>query len=451
MLSIPKTTPLAPVPTLIKFPSFSVPAEQPAVAPAVAPAIALAPIPGPEATALSTLIDRASAITSKELSVANSLGFPLTSLASFIEDEDDELDLDLEEFLNPPPKNKGKAKAAPAPCRLLADGMKKELAEAVEDRGLVADHTEGASCAPAAPIDAQNLSSIITALKKHGENSAAMMSAIHLTIARLEQLEHRAASVTVISSIQATLGSHDHMLKTILSRLSATSDSAPPAPSRNEAAAINAPVANDDAHIHAMVQDIVNQNGKRGREGDADGALPKRQELVNIPPPLSSSPPSPPRLRHQRMPLPPSPRRPPPSPRTLHRLRLPRCHARPWAPLKGSLLTISAHGLKPTMCTARFSSRKGPDDDTAIIAFQAEAVAAWFVATWNANPRIGLAPPSFYSILFEYAVDGPLFFTLLCTRPKWVAPDLTPPLIPYFISITPTFYAPSGYCAPSHH
>ncbi|KAJ7672025.1 hypothetical protein B0H17DRAFT_1208818 [Mycena rosella] len=42
-----------------------------------------------------------------------------------------------------------------------------------------------------------------------------------------------------------------------------------------------------------------------------------------------------------------------------------------------------------TMHTARFSSRKGPDDDTAIIVFQAEAVAAWFVATWNANPRIG--------------------------------------------------------------
>jgi hypothetical protein len=42
-----------------------------------------------------------------------------------------------------------------------------------------------------------------------------------------------------------------------------------------------------------------------------------------------------------------------------------------------------------TMRNARFTSRRGPDDATAILVFDADNVASWFIATWNGSPRTG--------------------------------------------------------------
>ncbi|KAJ7822331.1 hypothetical protein B0H14DRAFT_3875593 [Mycena olivaceomarginata] len=42
-----------------------------------------------------------------------------------------------------------------------------------------------------------------------------------------------------------------------------------------------------------------------------------------------------------------------------------------------------------TMRSARFTSRKGPDDETAVLVFEAESVATWFTAAWNNNSRVG--------------------------------------------------------------
>jgi hypothetical protein len=44
-----------------------------------------------------------------------------------------------------------------------------------------------------------------------------------------------------------------------------------------------------------------------------------------------------------------------------------------------------------TMRNARFTSRRGPDDSTAVVVFDADAHrdAAWFIAAWNASTRAG--------------------------------------------------------------
>ncbi|KAJ7822997.1 hypothetical protein B0H14DRAFT_3470370 [Mycena olivaceomarginata] len=40
------------------------------------------------------------------------------------------------------------------------------------------------------------------------------------------------------------------------------------------------------------------------------------------------------------------------------------------------------------MRTVRYSSRKGADDFTAVLVFESDDVAKWFVTTWNTNPRV---------------------------------------------------------------
>jgi hypothetical protein len=42
-----------------------------------------------------------------------------------------------------------------------------------------------------------------------------------------------------------------------------------------------------------------------------------------------------------------------------------------------------------TIRAARFTSRKGPEDATAILVFDADAHASWFIGAWNTNARVG--------------------------------------------------------------
>jgi hypothetical protein len=42
----------------------------------------------------------------------------------------------------------------------------------------------------------------------------------------------------------------------------------------------------------------------------------------------------------------------------------------------------------PAMRSVRLTSRRGDDDNHAILMFDAESVAMWFINTWNDNPRI---------------------------------------------------------------
>jgi hypothetical protein len=50
------------------------------------------------------------------------------------------------------------------------------------------------------------------------------------------------------------------------------------------------------------------------------------------------------------------------------------------------IMSVLGHNV---MRTARFSSRRGPDEYTVIVTFEADAHAAWFITTWNGTPRMG--------------------------------------------------------------
>ncbi|KAJ6530505.1 hypothetical protein DFH09DRAFT_1184105 [Mycena vulgaris] len=84
---------------------------------------------------------------------------------------------------------------------------------------------------------------------------------------------------------------------------------------------------------------------------------------------------------------------------------------------------------------ARFTSRKGPNDLTAVLVFGADAVASWFVTTWNDSPRPGYegssAPSFFYT--FRHAVDGATYFTYLRTLRTLRTRPTSQPLPLYFL------------------
>ncbi|KAJ7870469.1 hypothetical protein B0H14DRAFT_246822 [Mycena olivaceomarginata] len=262
-MSLAVDTPITTAPTLIQFPSFSETiASVPIVTPAADPAIA-----------------ESSTIISEEVAVANAL----RPISSFIEDADD--DLDLEEFFAPA-KGKGKGKAAPpaasAPPSASAAGTSLPVAgpsssshkwlkqihfaltqkppqrygapehkanrlaldtlavgtAGLHDRveklnvdladglagfraqlqGFQADAAEALAHPPASSVaDSHAIPSLIESANRPGSNGVAMGNSIRDSAARISQLQDE------VTALQATVDSHNHTLKILLARSSASS------------------------------------------------------------------------------------------------------------------------------------------------------------------------------------------------------------------------------------
>ncbi|KAJ6574595.1 hypothetical protein B0H19DRAFT_1124878 [Mycena capillaripes] len=390
MSPVADTPAITAAPTLIQFPSFS-------EIPTSTPGATLAPIPATAATDLAALVEHASSITAEEMAVATALCFPPSS--SFIDDEEGN-DL-IDDFLGPA-KDKGKAKTplppSPAPAspasappsasnvagpsgsstghtwlkkihfsltqkppqrygapehkanRLaldtlavgtagIHDRVEKLTADVAEGfagfeaqlLGFQADAAEmlsrGPAPAAAAAADSYAIPSLVEGVNKLGSNGVAMGNAINDSRARTLKLENE------VTTLQASLDSHDHTIKLLLARSSAGVGIAPSA-------------AFDDARLRAIIQEIVGT--KRGREEDDLEHPAKRHAPAVV-------------------------------------LFGPMDWDKKWhlAP-RNLILSVIA-----TMRSARITSRKGPDEETAVLVFEAESVATWFIEAWNTNSRVG--------------------------------------------------------------
>ncbi|KAJ7215221.1 hypothetical protein B0H12DRAFT_1079079 [Mycena haematopus] len=361
--------------------------------------------------------------------------------------------------------------------------------------GMAADITESAARAPMAD-PAGAVTTLIDASNQHAANAQKMAAAIHDVHARVAGLEK---STTAITSLQATVDSLDNAVKTALARISALGGSSPAIPTIADPAVARTAVAD----VRAIVEAVLNENGKRGRANNAstveDGAkrhhmgivVPAALALPTAPPapdfaspafmqptpalqvlapaaPVSAAPLA---IAPAALPVaPPAPTALPPAPllgsglprapphRDLYILLarahfmglevkccgvhlgtgghkidlrkgperckkdLPREHASKrsrvicnladaagpprvridparevllgpmdweakWNQTPRNLvLAVLGHA---TMRTARFTSRRGHDDVTAVIVFDAANVAEWFIGTWNGSPRTG--------------------------------------------------------------
>ncbi|KAJ6449806.1 hypothetical protein DFH09DRAFT_1352534 [Mycena vulgaris] len=289
---------------------------------------------------------------------------------------------------------------------MLAEGFEGVNAQLI---GFAAETAE-ASRAPAHPTDAQTIASIISASNKNAENAVAMGAAFNDVISRTRKLESASATASAVTALQAQVESQGRTMQVMITRMSGMAGSAPAAPTAAEDALFAAAPVSDDARLRAMIQELLNDNGKRGREGDDnDHAAAKRVQLAVIPQPFvyPAPPPAPafaspafepaPSMIAYPVPPPAPPQafpRPPPGgpPRvkidpTREVLLGPmtwqgNCHSAP------RNLVTAVLGVN-TMRSARFTSRKGPDDFTAVLVFEADTVASWFVTTWNEHVRAG--------------------------------------------------------------
>ncbi|KAF8172020.1 hypothetical protein K438DRAFT_1852098 [Mycena galopus ATCC 62051] len=293
----------------------------------------------------------------------------------------------------------------------LEDGLSGVHARVV---GLAADMAEGGRTTE----DPYAMSTVVSALNTHTANGNALADAIRAVQGRIAELEKMPAAIT---SIQASLDAVHNTLRVVLSRTSASTGSAPPAPTAAEAVVINA-------------------NGKRVHDADGVDDAAKRQHLaITAPTPFSlpTAPPPPgyaapafaapapllpaPFVPAAAAPMPaliapaPVPAHPfavatiaptalPTVPAPLPRAppagapRVPPNPAREvlFGPMNWEKKwnrnphNLIMNTLGPnTMRGVHFSSRRGADDDTVIVVFEAETVANWFVTTWNASSRLG--------------------------------------------------------------
>ncbi|KAJ7251071.1 hypothetical protein C8J57DRAFT_1354141 [Mycena rebaudengoi] len=397
MSTAPEPTPLTSFPTLTNVPSFSVTADMPA----------LVPIPMAAATALSALVDHANAIRPPEMAAG---AHAVQPVPSFIDDDDYEPA--LEDFFDPQPtttsKGKGKAVAPPAspsvagpsndaavhpflkridyvpgqkPTKYgvnehragrrdldalaigtaaLSDDVKrvqKELAQGMEVvsaklTGFAINNAEvlqAIRTSPAATsvLDTSTLAALVTASNKHSANVTAIGAAMNDLVNRVHSLENTSARVT---ALEATAQSQAGTMQVLLARVSA-----------QEAA-----------------------TGKRTLEHDDDPAakhqhvMPPTSFAYQYPlcPPCSSI-----RLACDGPPGPPS-----------------RCCTgtgglgpMAWKGNFGAAprnLVLAVLGTN-TMRGVRYTTRRGSDDHTALLTFDADAVATWFINAWNDNTRVG--------------------------------------------------------------
>ncbi|KAJ7719575.1 hypothetical protein B0H16DRAFT_1606138 [Mycena metata] len=229
-----------------------------------------------------------------------------------------------------------------------------------------------------------DISSLVSAANAHTANGLRMAEAISDIASRTRTLE---TTAVVVTGVEATLDSHAAILQTILDRISALSGSAPPAPK-------------------------LSPTPKRAREDDVVEAPAKRAHLAPnlVLPPTFSLPTAPPAPQFAAPGFaapaaPPAPLELPTAPPALPRAppssNPPRVHVDSAREvLFGPLDWEGNHKNTPrnlilnvlsnvNMRNARFTSRKGGDEESAILTFDAPAVAEWFTTTWNSSSRVG--------------------------------------------------------------
>ncbi|KAJ7201484.1 hypothetical protein C8J57DRAFT_1412129 [Mycena rebaudengoi] len=179
-------------------------------------------------------------------------------------------------------------------------------------------------------LDTSTLAALVTASNKHSANVTAIGAAMNDLVNRVHSLENTSARVT---ALEATAQSQAGTMQVLLARVSA-----------QEAA-----------------------TGKRTLEHDDDPAA-KHQHVM---PPTS--------FAYQYPSAPPAPQY--------------ASHLGPMA-WKGNFgaaprnLVLAVLGTN-TMRGVRYTTRRGSDDHTALLTFDADAVATWFINAWNDNTRVG--------------------------------------------------------------
>ncbi|KAJ7846446.1 hypothetical protein B0H13DRAFT_1907780 [Mycena leptocephala] len=186
---------------------------------------------------------------------------------------------------------------------------------------------------------------------------------------------HHSAFHPAVDPPCATLDSHDRTIKLLLAHASASAGTAPPAPSAADADFL---AGIDDARLRTIIQEMIGT--KRTRTESEDENAPKRlapavvipAALSNRPTPRAASCPSsgPPRVAIDP---------------ACEVLFGPMDWEKKWHLSPCNLIMSVLASMRST----RFTSRKGLDDDTAILVFEAESVATWFIAAWNSATRVG--------------------------------------------------------------
>ncbi|KAJ7159531.1 hypothetical protein C8R46DRAFT_1354241 [Mycena filopes] len=427
---------LALAPTLLTIPSFTIDTTP------------LAPIPNVAAAALASIVDAAAdffvpASTSKgkgkapappppppppaeeEIAVA---GPSHTAPPAFLEEIGYPI-LDTPKRWAAPEHKATRVLVDTAAMGLVVLNDKfKDLLEGVEARlvGIAADQADFPR-GRAEPFDTSTAAAVITALNKHTANFGGMSATLNDVLPRLKAVEDTGNQ---IAALTATVGSFKDALGAVMSHASASSGSA---------YKMASPPLDAEA-LRAAVRDVLNENGKRTLEDPAVDDPSKRQAalVVNIPatytfptpppaptfaspafavpgmpalapappaflapappaftaptpaPAPPSAPPAPPALASGPYPAPPQPG--PPRPKSVPSREAlfgpvtwgkdaKDIHQQP-RQLVNSVLGFSL------MRSVRYSSRRGPDNFTAILVFEADEVAQWFVTTWNNNPRL---------------------------------------------------------------
>ncbi|KAJ7167878.1 hypothetical protein C8R46DRAFT_1094389 [Mycena filopes] len=254
---------------------------------------------------------------------------------------------------------------------------------------------------------AGDISSLVAASNQHTANGVRMATVVDDALMRTRKLE---GSLDALTAVHATLNSHDATLKAILDRISALSGSAPPAPSPANAAllAVGSKRPRD--------YDTFEEPTKRLHVAPGLMAPPAFALPVAPPAPAFAAPgfgPPAPALAPAGFTLP-LPTAPSALPRAPPSSNPPRVHVPPTREvLFGPMNWENNHKNTPrqlilnvlanvNMRSARFSARKGDDDQTAVLTFDADAVAQWFIATWNASSRVG------FEICIAHSAAAPL-------------------------------------------
>ncbi|KAJ7258045.1 hypothetical protein B0H12DRAFT_1070273 [Mycena haematopus] len=272
--------------------------------------------------------------------------------------------------------------------------------------------------------------SLVEASNRQSANATIMGNAINGVYGRLRNVE------ASLSALEASMDSHTSTLQLVLNRTGAGAGTATAAPSSDTAflAGLN------NETLRSVVQEMINANGKRVRFVDGDVDEPAKHHhvaaapAVVIPPvftlptapaapvyaaPVVTLPTAPAAPAYATPFVPPSYPTAPPSTGLMPTSALPTApvpstglpHAPPGGPPRvrvdparevlfgpmnwegkwnrNPLLVINNVISQNTMRAARFVSRRGADDSIAVLVFDADAHAAWFIGAWNASSRVG--------------------------------------------------------------
>ncbi|KAJ6501462.1 hypothetical protein C8R47DRAFT_1067805 [Mycena vitilis] len=123
--------------------------------------------------------------------------------------------------------------------------------------------------------------SLIAASNMHTTNTGKMGTVIRDIVRRLTRLEENSTAVT---TLQATVDSHQQALKIVLNRASANTGTTPPVLSANDAAIVASYSDADDTNLRALIEEIVNAHGKRSSNSVREDEGRIKRTRVDIPP-----------------------------------------------------------------------------------------------------------------------------------------------------------------------